>query len=162
MTPDLNHSIAVHNRTMPKWWGKYEYIQARIAFIKRNPVCARCGRKATTPGHSHDQYKDYETYRDAVVNDECVPLCPACNVSERKGMKPCPECVKKYHANETIEIHYIGQHSECCKWCLPDGEKDIINKCQDAQKQFIRAMHDKDNTFRRMVYRQRHPLKAAT
>ena len=119
MSPDLNHSIALHTAAMQSWWKEPEYIHARKAFVLRHPVCARCGRPSSTPGHSHEHYRDYATYLSAVVNDECDPLCSTCNRMERSGRIPCPSCVKRHASDPEHHIHYILPSWERCRFCDP-------------------------------------------
>jgi len=155
MTPNLNHSIEVHNQIMKGWWKRPEYIRERKAFVKRNPICNRCGRPSTTPGHSHEQYRNYETYLAAVANGECEPLCSSCNMQERKGKKPCPLCVSR----KSEVIHYIGQYQEECFYCLPDAviEKRELRKA--GYKKWIRDMRDADNAKRREEYKRRKSVE---
>lgn len=149
MTPDLILAIQNHSHTMARWWVKTEYIKARKAFLIRHPVCTRCGRPATTPGHSHEDYRNFDTYIRAVDTDKCVPLCAGCNLAERKGMKPCPECVSR----GTGKIHYISQFSEQCRWCLPEQEQEQIARVEQARKEFIRSVRDLQNQRNREYYR---------
>jgi hypothetical protein len=151
MTPDLNHSIAVHNTKMAQWWATPEYIIERKAFVARNPICARCGRPATTPGHSHEDYSCYAKYLIAVITDKCEPLCSACNLMEKKRKKPCPECVKQ----KKEKIHYIPQDQEMCFYCLPVEVQDKRKARVKSFKRLIREMQDKDNARRREVYQKR-------
>ena len=126
MTPDLNYSIKVHQKIMKRWWKRPEYRAARMAFIARHPVCDRCGRPATTPGHSPEDYRNFETYLRAVTYDKCKSLCSACNLMERKGMKPCSSCVSR---GDGI-IHYVPQTSIdpffICRYCVPAEIKEAI------------------------------------
>ena len=140
--PDLNHVIDAHTSQMQEWWRDPEYIRERKAFVKRRPVCDRCGRPATTPGHSHEDYRDFETYLNAVKTDKCDALCSACNKAERAQRRPCPSCAEKYKKwlcdqcentadcdekchpvmkaalwIESPKIHYIAQSEEICHYC---------------------------------------------
>ena len=99
--PDLNHVIDAHTSQMRGWWRDPEYIRERKAFVKRRPACDRCGRPATTPGHSHEDYRDFETYLNAVKTDKCDALCSACNKAERAQRRPCPSCCEKYKRDPT-------------------------------------------------------------
>lgn len=119
--PDLNTAIAGHTATMQGWWKLHEYIKERKAFVKRHPVCVRCGRPTQTPGHSHEDYKDFKTYLNAVKSDKCDPICSACNRAERAGRHPCPSCVEKYHSGKQDWIHYIPQDREICAYCEDPG-----------------------------------------
>lgn len=151
MTPDLNHSIKVHNQTMAQWWKVPEYIAARKAFVARNPICARCGRAATTPGHSPEDYSCYANYLIAVITDKCEPLCSACNFMEKKGKKPCPECIKQ----KKEKIYYIPQDQDECFYCLPIEVQEKRKARTESFKLLIRKMQDKDNKKRRTVYQER-------
>ena len=159
--PDLNHSITAHTRTMNTWWTKPEYIRERKAFIRRNPVCVRCGRPATTPGHSAADYSSYETYLWVVVNDMADPLCNACNLCERKGLRPCPVCVKLYKQGITpkgpqliFKIHYIGQDKEHCYWCRPAEEIQRSEDRKQAFKQLVKQSQKITNAKRRAIYQE--------
>ena len=99
--PDLNHVIDAHISQMQEWWRDPEYIRERKAFVKRRPVCDRCGRPATTPGHSHEDYRDFETYLNTVKTDKCDALCSACNKAERAQRRPCPSCCENYKKDPT-------------------------------------------------------------
>ena len=133
MTPDLVHAIQEHNRIMSLWWKVPRYIVERKAFVKRNPVCKRCRRPTTTPGHSHDDYQyGFEHYLQKVIKDECEPLCNSCNFHERKGKKPCPECVKEGNGN----IRYISQFETVCFNHLPKTERDRIITTNRIKKLF--------------------------
>ena len=155
MTPDLNHSIAVHNTKMAQWWKIPEYIIERMAFIKRNPVCCRCGRPATTPGHSPEDYLSYDRYLAVVKNDKCDSLYAACNFMEKKGKKPCPECVKQ----KKEKIRYIPQDQEMCFYCLPVEVQEKRKKSRGVFKKLIRDMRDRDNTRRRKIYQERKKVR---
>ena len=119
--PDLNYSIEQHKKKVRFWWKLPEYICERKAFVERNPVCSRCGRPAVTPGHDHEAYIMYESYLNSVKTDSCESLCSACNLMERKNMKPCPQCCKEYHQGKKKKIKYIGQFSEICLDCENGG-----------------------------------------
>lgn len=122
--PNLEYSIAEHHKQMQLWWTLPEYRNARKSFVRRNPKCCRCGRKTTTPGHSHADYISYEAYLSAVVEDRADPLCNACNLMEKKDMKPCPECVKRYHETKgKTGIKYIRSSSEKCIVCENWGKE---------------------------------------
>jgi hypothetical protein len=151
MTPDLNHSISVHNTKMAQYWKVPEYIIERKAFIKRNPVCCRCGRPATTPVHSPEDYLNYDRYLAAVVNDKCVPLCSACNLMERSNRRPCPECIKQ----KKEHIRYIGQDQEMCFYCVPQELQEIRKKKKEGFAKFIRKLRDADNARRNGIYQER-------
>ena len=154
MTPDLNHSIQCHHKTMNLWWKCPDYIHERELFVGRNPVCVRCGRPTTTPGHSHEDYIMYEAYLSAVRTDKCDPLCSPCNLMERKNMHPCPACVKAYHAtNGQTRIRYIPQFMESCRDCCDPGEIALRKKEQDAFKVHIRKIRDEQNKKKRKFYR---------
>ena len=130
MSPDLNAVIDAHTEQMKGWWKLPEYIAERIAFIKRRPVCDRCGRPSSTPGHSHEDYRDFETYLNAVKTDKCESLCSACNRAERAGKRPCPSCVEKHQKDPEAPIHYITRDQETCRYCEPgyDPEKAKFKK----------------------------------
>jgi hypothetical protein len=73
------------------------------------------------------------------------------NWQESKGRKPCPECIKQ----KKERIRYIGQDYPTCYDCLPDEEKDRIEKLKDDLVVLIRKYRDKTNARRREVYRER-------
>ena len=153
--PDLNQVIDNHHNTMQKWWRVPEYIHERELFVARHPTCIRCGRHAVTPGHSHEDYVMFERYLDAVRTDKCDPLCSACNLMERKSMKPCPKCVIAYReTNGQTKIHYIPQFMELCRDCCDPGEVALKAKEQDAFKDFVRKVRDNQNKKRRKFYRE--------
>jgi hypothetical protein len=67
---------------------------------------------------------------------------------ERSGRRPCPECVKRYHAGKQDTIHYIPQGREMCVYCEdPDfvekvrAHKDRLNRKKNAaiHRQYDRA-----------------------
>jgi hypothetical protein len=153
MTPDLNHSISVHNKTMQKWWAFPDYIHERQEFVRRNPLCIRCGRPAVTPGHSQEDYILYERYLNAVKTDKCDPLCSACNLMERKNLHPCPSCVNQYHLGKKNKIKYISQDAEVCYDCRPEKEKQATEKKGKEFKKFVRKVQDEQNKKRRKFYR---------
>jgi hypothetical protein len=145
--PDLNHSIDLHNRVMHTWWKKPEYIEARKAFVARHQVCIRCGRPCTTPGHSHEDYRDYQTYLNAVITDKCDPLCSRCNNMERSNRRPCPVCVAQYTKDPTVHIHYITPDQWVCRFCDPqfNQEKAIRKKelLARAKKELGRTVYNR-------------------
>ena len=65
MISPQNIAIANHHKSMQQWWKIPEYKKARVGFVKRNPVCIRCGRPTTTPGHSAEDYISYVAYLEA-------------------------------------------------------------------------------------------------
>ena len=148
--PDLNHSIAAHTRTMNTWWTKPEYIRERKAFIRRNPVCVRCGRPATTPGHSAADYSSYETYLWVVVNDMADPLCNACNLCERKGLRPCPVCVRE----KKLKIRYIRPEQDYCYDHRPEAEKVKSRERKEVFKQLVKQSQKITNAKRRAIYQE--------
>ena len=126
MTPDLNRVIDNHHAVMKMWWRLPEYKKARVAFVQRYPVCIRCGRPSTTPGHSHEDYRDYKTYLAAVVENKCVPLCNACNLKERNNLRPCPQCIQAYQQDPEWKIRYISFDKDVCFAHLPKMEQDRL------------------------------------
>lgn len=130
MTPDLDKAIRNHNNEMSGWWRRPEYIRARKAYVKRNPVCKRCGRPTQTPGHCHDDYQHgFEHYLGRVIQDDCEPLCNRCNLNEKHVRKPCPRCVEiaRKHGYELIyQIRYIPQDAEVCFNHLPEKDQHRI------------------------------------
>ena len=150
--PDLNAAINGHHKEMQRWWALPEYICEREKFVLRNPVCVRCGRPAVTPGHSHEDYILYEKYLDAVRTDKCDPLCSACNLMERKGMRPCPVCVKEYHDKKRTKIRYIPDGKEYCWDHRPEEEKVQAENRKLVQKQFIKNMRKITNAKKRAFY----------
>jgi len=150
--PDLNHSIEEHNKTLKMWWKKPEYIKARIEFVKRNPVCVRCGRKSQTPGHSHDQYQHgFDYYLACVIADRCDPLCNACNRAESKGKKPCPICVKE---NPGGNPWYISQHQEHCYLHRPAEEIRQSQKRKEVHKMLVKQSQKITNARKRAIYQE--------
>ena len=125
MSPDLNPVINNRLAEIGKWCRTPRHIKARNAQIAKHPKCSRCGRPATTPGHSHEDYRDFETYLNAVKTDKCESLCSACNKAERAGKRPCPSCVEKHKQDPEAPIHYITRDQETCRYCEPgyDPEK---------------------------------------
>jgi hypothetical protein len=177
--PDLNHVIDAHTSQMQEWWRDPEYIRERKAFIKRRPVCDRCGRPATTPGHSHEDYRDFETYLNAVKTDKCDALCSACNKAERAGRRPCPSCVENYKKwlcdrcenmadcdeqchpvikvalwVESPKIHYITQLEEICRYCQPGYNKEAAKARRKQGNRIKRELNQG-------VYVKAHPFKKA-
>lgn len=148
--PDLNHSIAVHTKVMNTWWTKKEYILARKAFIRRNPVCVRCGRPATTPGHSASDYSSYETYLWVVNNDMADPVCNACNLCEKKGLRPCPVCVKEHK----LKMRYIRPEQEYCFDHRPEAEKVKSRERKEVFKQLVKQSHKIINAKKRAIYQE--------
>lgn len=122
MCPEARH-VQNHYNKLPDWWLRPDYIVERKAFVKRNPKCDRCGRKATTPGHSPEDYHSYETYKEAVRSDKCESLCNGCNLMERQDFKPCPGCVDKYHQGIIKKIRYIPSSKEMCTTCENWGKE---------------------------------------
>ena len=137
------------------WWKRPIYIHQRKAFVKRNPICARCGRPATTPGHSHEDYRDFKTYLNAVTFDKCVPLCNTCNLMEKKGRKPCPICVEV----KAEKIYYIGQHQEHCYLHRPAEEIRQSEERKEVFKQLVKQSHSIQNAKRRALYQSIKEMK---
>jgi len=150
--PDLNAAINGHHKEMQRWWALPEYICEREKFVLRNPACIRCGRPAVCPGHAHEDYILFERYLDAVRTDKCDPLCSACNLMERKGMRPCPFCVKEYHDKQRTKIKYIPDGKEYCWDHRPEEEKVQAENRKLVQKQFIKTMRKITNAKKRAFY----------
>jgi hypothetical protein len=149
--PDLNKSIQNHHAEMESWWKKPEYVKARKEFVKRNPICVRCGRKCQTPGHSHDDYvHGYEHYLQQVRNDACDPLCNSCNHAESRGLKPCPVCVKE----KCRKIRYISPYGEYCYDHRPVEEVRQSEDRKEAFKQLVKQSHSIQNARRRKLYQE--------
>jgi hypothetical protein len=147
--PDLNKAIANHNRTMAQWWKRKEYIAARKEFCKKHPVCVRCGRKTQTPGHIYEDYlHGYDHYLLMVTDGICDPLCNACNLAEKRGLKPCPFCVKE----EGRKIRYIQPSSEYCFDHIPENDKIRRQERKEAFKWLVKQSHSIQNAKRRAVY----------
>lgn len=127
-----------------------------VIFKQKKPYCDRCGRPTTTALHQHGDYlHGFEGYLKVVVELTAESGCQACNFMERKGMKPCPSCVKAYHTtNGATRIKYIPQFMENCRDCCDPGEVALKKKEQDAFKVFVREVRDKDNAKRRKFYRE--------
>lgn len=158
MISPQNIAIANHHKSMQQWWKIPEYIKERKAFVKRNPVCVRCGRPTTTPGHSAEDYFSYETYLAAVVTDKADPLCSGCNLMERKGMKPCPVCVKE----KSEKTHYIPQNKEYCFDHRPEEEKIQAQNRKDILNDLIKKSRKIDNAKRRRIYQELKNNKPST
>jgi len=149
--PDLNAAIENHHAEMALWWKRKEYIRERKAFVKRNPVCSRCGRKSQTPGHSHDQYQHgFDYYLACVIADRCDPLCNACNRAESKGKKPCPACVKE----KANKIWYIGQEQEYCYLHRPAEEIRQSQKRKEVHKMLVKQSQKITNARKRAIYQE--------
>jgi hypothetical protein len=153
--PDLVTSIKVHNAIMHLWWQDPVYIKERIAFVIRNPKCSRCGRPTVTPGHSHEDYEHgFQYYLEAVITDKCEPLCAACNLMERKGMKPCSGCVKAHQiTNGATKIRYIPQFMELCGDCCDPGEKALRKQEQEQFDAHIKKARKEKNERDRIARR---------
>ena len=152
--PDLNHVIDAHTSQMQEWWWDPEYIRERKAFVKRRPVCDRCGRPATTPGHSHEDYRDFETYLNAVKTDKCDALCSACNKAERAQRRPCPSCCEKYKRDPTTKIHYITPDQEMCRYCEPSYNPEVAKVRRERGNKIKRELNQGG-------YIKAHPFKKA-
>jgi len=149
--PDLLKAIGNHHAEMEKWWKKSEYIRERKSFCKRNPVCIRCGRKTQTPGHSHDQYQHgFDYYIACVITDRCEPLCNGCNLAEKRGLKPCPVCVKE----KCRKIRYISPYGEYCYDHIPQQEKDQREERKEVFKQLVKQSQQIPNAKRRAIYQE--------
>ena len=150
--PDLNYSIDLHDAIMHGWWRDPEYIRERKAFVARHPVCIRCGKPCTTPGHSHGDYRDFRTYLDAVKTDKCDPLCNLCTKKERAGLRPCPVCIAKHKEDPTVKIHYIPADSAegHCRYCDPQYNPERIRYKRELKNRIKRAIS-------RENYNRTHP-----
>ena len=150
--PDLLLATANHHNTMNMWWKKKEYIRERKAFVKRNPVCIRCGRPSQTPGHSAEDYRHgFNHYLEQVKNDSCDPLCNACNRNENKGRKPCPVCVQLYNGGQ---IRYIGQEQEYCYIHRPAEEVQRSEDRKEVFKALVKQSQSIQNARRRQIYQE--------
>lgn len=147
--PDLNHSIAQHQKEMALWWKRPEYIKARKEFCKRNPICVRCGRKCTTPGHAAEDYHSFETYLSAVTRDKCDPLCNGCNHAEQNGKKACPVCVRE---NKGGKPWYIGQEQEYCFIHRPAEEVKRSEDRKEVHKWLVKQSQKITNAKKRAIY----------
>ena len=148
--PDLLKAIENHHAEMALWWKRKEYIRECKAFVKRNPVCSRCGRPAVTPGHAAEDYHSFETYLAAVINDKCDPLCSGCNLAEKKGKKPCPICVKE----KVNKIWYIGQDQEYCYLHRPAEEIRQSQARKEVFKMMVKQSQKITNAKRRKIYQE--------
>lgn len=149
--PDLNRAIENHHLEMQKWWRVPSYIAARKSFVERNPVCVRCGRPSTTPGHSAEDYLNgFHYYLECVKIDMCEPLCNACNMMERKGRKPCPVCVK----TKSQKIYYIGQHQEYCFNHRPEEEIKRSEERKEVYKMLVEKGKKQKNALKRKIYQE--------
>ena len=150
--PDLNLAITNHHNTMNMWWKKKEYIRERKAFVKRNPVCIRCGRPSQTPGHSAENYRHgFNHYLEQVKNNSCDPLCNSCNKNENKGKKPCPVCVQLYNGGQ---IRYIGQEQEHCYLHRPAEEVKRSEDRKEVFKALVKQSQSIQNARRRQIYQE--------
>ena len=150
MISPQNIAIANHHKSMQQWWKIPEYKKARVGFVKRNPVCIRCGRPTTTPGHSAEDYISYVAYLEAVTTDKCDPLCSGCNLMERKSMKPCPICIKE----KVRKIRYIGQDKEYCYDHRPEEEKVRSEQRKEIFKDLVKKSQKINNAKRRRIYQE--------
>jgi hypothetical protein len=148
--PDLNTAINNHYAEMALWWKIPVYRKARLAFIIRNPICVRCGRKATTPGHSHEDYHSFDTYLAAVVTNKCDPLCSGCNLAEKKGLRPCPSCVKE----KKPKIRYIRPEQEYCYDHRPAEEIRQSQERKEVFKMLVEKGKKVQNAKRRKIYQE--------
>jgi hypothetical protein len=149
--PDLNHSISQHHKEMESWWKRAEYKKARIEFVKRNPVCVRCGRKTQTPGHIHEDYlHGFDHYLLMVTDGICDALCNACNLAEKRGLKPCPVCVKE----KVKKIRYISPYVEYCYDHRPVEEVRKSEDRKEVFKQLVKQSHSIQNAKRRAIYQE--------
>jgi len=158
MTPDLNHSIAIHRQKLREIWQSPEWKEANTIFHGFHPdnKCERCGRTGKiVPGHTSEDYQDMPSYVQKVRENRCEALCPTCNWKESKGKKPCPECVKQGKER----IRYIGQDHITCFDCLPPEGKAAHEKRKVEFSKFMREMRDKDNANRRAAYQERKIMK---
>ena len=152
--PDLNKAIANHNKQWPKWCREKAYRDAMVIFKEKKPYCDRCGRPTTTALHRHEDYlHGFEGYLKPVVELTAEYGCQACNFAEKKGMKPCPSCVKIYAATGgKHHIRYIPQFFEVCRQCSDPNEVRIQVQEQAEFQRFVRKVRDADNAKRRQFY----------
>jgi hypothetical protein len=71
---------------------------------------------------------------------------------EKKGMRPCPVCVKEYHDKKRDKIRYIPDGKEYCWDHRPESEKQQAENRKLVQKQFIKTMRKITNAKRRAFY----------
>jgi hypothetical protein len=149
--PDCNLAIQNHNKTMAEWWKRKEYIAARKAFCKKHPVCVRCGRPSQTPGHIHEDYlHGFDHYLLMVTDGICDALCNACNLAEKRGLKPCPVCVKE----KVKKIRYISPFGEYCYDHRPVEEVQQSQERKQLFKQLVKQSHSIQNAKRRAIYQE--------
>lgn len=147
-----NNRIALNTDKMQGWWKLPEYISARKLFVKAKPVCGRCGRKATTPLHRHEDYISFEKYIGVVRDLSAQSGCSICNKMERSNRRPCPECVQRYHAGEQETIHYITLDRDICPYC---EDPDFLKKARERKE----TRNDQRNDYQKKRYRACHPKK---
>ena len=154
MTPDLLLASTNHHKEMALWWKRPEYIRERKAFVKRNPVCIRCGSPSQTPGHSAEDYRHgFNHYLEQVKNNSCDPLCNSCNRNEQKSKKPCPVCVKE---NRGGKPWYIGQEQEYCYIHRPAEEVQRSEDRKEVFKALVKQSQKINNAKRRKIYQEIH------
>jgi hypothetical protein len=174
--PNLIHAISEHYKEWQSWCRKPRYRAAVIIFKEKKPKCERCGRPTTTALHTADDYRHGFDHYVSVVEDLTAEAgCNACNISERKGMKPCPGCVKAYWvSNGQTKIRYIPQFMDLCSDCTDPGERALRKQEQEQFQAFVkkvraekneqdriarRPYQDEQNLRRRIYYREHKVVK---
>ena len=114
----------VHKDALQEIWASPEWTAACDAYLKTNPVCSWCGKKASLPHHiDPDDYKDKAKYID-FTRSKVIPLCHRCHEELRKGRRVCPKCRK----------HYIPLNDYQCKYCMPPAERLKLRAEQSAAR----------------------------
>lgn len=151
--PDLNPVITARLEKIRKWCRDPRHIAARKEQVRLHPKCSRCGRPATLILHQYpDDYQHgFEHYVELIEKGLRPTGCRACNNAERGGKKPCPSCVKRYHAGEQDTIHYIPQDREICAYCADPGFVEK-SRARRADRNRQRSQADKSR------YARAHPM----
>ena len=95
------------------------------------------------------------------------PLCNACNLAERKGLRPCPVCVRVYHGlrfeftignikdeDRNFKIRYIRPEQDHCYDHRPEAEKVKSRERKEVFKQLVKQSQKITNAKRRAIYQE--------
>lgn len=93
-----------HQRKNRKTWRSSKWRAAKAEFLKKNPICAFCGKPAQTPHHIDMSVYGTPAYEDLTG---CIPLCHRCHSQHHDGKVLCKICKDHYHAPEF----------DCCIHC---------------------------------------------
>lgn len=100
------------------WWQDPAYRARTEQFLKDNPVCEYCDRKATVVHHDEDwMYASQEAYFDPA---NFTPACARCHREYRQGKVICPECRQHYIVRD-------GPHDRC-RWCRGIKNPGVVPK----------------------------------